>query len=136
MPVADTRHCGHGAGLHVDCAACQSLILRLPVCGCGERLVQADRDGTCVCLVCGLVLALDLPRCPKPECQSPRVYHPERPPAEPEPDEPRVRCDHCGIIIPESEATGECFVERNGSDYRRVEYSVRTTYSPVAEERP
>lgn len=50
MPVADTRHCGHGAGLHVDCAACQSLILRLPVCGCGDRLVPPGRER---CEPCG-----------------------------------------------------------------------------------
>ena len=42
--ATDTRHCGHGTGLHIDCAGCAGLILRLPVCGCGERLVPPGRE--------------------------------------------------------------------------------------------
>lgn len=43
----DTRHCGHGTGLHIDCAGCAGLILRLPVCpDCRERLCPPGR-GRC-----------------------------------------------------------------------------------------
>jgi len=47
MPTPDTRHCGHGTGLHIDCAGCAGLILRLPVCpDCRERLCPPGR-GRC-----------------------------------------------------------------------------------------
>lgn len=51
MPTPDTRHCGHGLALRIDCAGCALLILRLPPClDCRERLCPPGRGR---CEVCG-----------------------------------------------------------------------------------
>lgn len=53
MPMlTDTRHCGHGLALHIDCAGCARLILRLPVCpSCQARLCPPGRGR---CEACGV----------------------------------------------------------------------------------